>query len=510
MKMLGYETFLRRLNRINKNYYHKSREIIGTYKSNDFVLHVDTAPKDPFLPPGRMRLIYPFKWFGYPDEFKEEPMSLLLAHFISDQLSEMNSKTFRIYRPTNIIIKRTNCLVGKKIEIRFDYHLPSRSRHILSEKAKEMVNSVLSRISELRFRSIRKSGLMPRFRKMVETYEDQIELRKRMRKEGIAAFVENGSVIPRKKFTRKPMENAVPFSVPDMHATTLEGKHREHTGLAIYSGKTTLITGSNFQGKSTLLFGLASGIYNHVAGDGREFVLSEELPLANKESGRVVNSADISLFLKGGDRVNTLSASGSVSQMANMVEILKMGKGFLMDEDESAVNFLIRSGISHVKSDAITPFSEVSRRIGATQVIAAGALKEMEEISDDVVVLENFRVSSVIRSGSRRRGIPEIRDYKIGKIRRFSVEESSKDYIRFKSGEISLRGPIRPTIYERAQVYLMADLLSKVSEGMTPLENAEMLWSMADRMMKENVTKNYSMITKYQLYYAINRLPFIR
>ena len=45
------------------------------------------------------------------------------------------------------------------------------------------------------------------------------------------------------------------------------------TGMGIKKG-ITLIVGGGYHGKSTLLKALETGVYNHIAGDGREYVLS--------------------------------------------------------------------------------------------------------------------------------------------------------------------------------------------------------------------------------------------
>ena len=45
-------------------------------------------------------------------------------------------------------------------------------------------------------------------------------------------------------------------------------------GMGIPRG-VTLIVGGGYHGKSTLLSALESGVYNHIAGDGREYVVSK-------------------------------------------------------------------------------------------------------------------------------------------------------------------------------------------------------------------------------------------
>lgn len=46
------------------------------------------------------------------------------------------------------------------------------------------------------------------------------------------------------------------------------------TGMAIPGG-VTLIVGGGFHGKSTLLQALELGVYDHIPGDGREFVCTD-------------------------------------------------------------------------------------------------------------------------------------------------------------------------------------------------------------------------------------------
>ena len=92
------------------------------------------------------------------------------------------------------------------------------------------------------------------------------------------------------------------------------------TGMAIRAG-VTLVVGGGFHGKSTLLRALELGCYDHVPGDGREFVVCD--PTAVKiraEDGRGVERVDISPFIsnlpfgKRTDAFSTPDASGSTSR----------------------------------------------------------------------------------------------------------------------------------------------------------------------------------------------------
>lgn len=68
-------------------------------------------------------------------------------------------------------------------------------------------------------------------------------------------------------------------------------------GMGIPEG-VTLIIGGGYHGKSTLLQALEQGVYNHVKGDGREYVITREDALKLRaEDGRAVSHLDLSLFI---------------------------------------------------------------------------------------------------------------------------------------------------------------------------------------------------------------------
>ena len=89
----------------------------------------------------------------------------------------------------------------------------------------------------------------------------------------------------------------------------------------------TLIVGGGYHGKSTLLSAIERGVYDHIAGDGREYVITDENSVKLRaEDGRSIQNTDISMFIRnlpnGKDTKHfyTEDASGSTSQAANTVE----------------------------------------------------------------------------------------------------------------------------------------------------------------------------------------------
>ena len=189
--------------------------------------------------------------------------------------------------------------------------------------------------------------------------------------------------------------------------------------------------------------------------------------------------------------------------MANVSEAVKAGKGLLIDEDDSAINFLLPS----VFGRNIRPFRDSIPK--STVVMVSSALKDFIDMADRVVVMENY-VAKKVYDGS---GTGKI-DYgkwkcqeKVGKARIARVE---KYRIEISGKYVELSGQISKTIYERAQTYLLAELLEKAMgmEG-DRWEIAGKLHSMAQdfRSLRDG---NYTMVTRYQIYYMLNRYPFMK
>ena len=143
-------------------------------------------------------------------------------------------------------------------------------------------------------------------------YEKQEAIRTWLRKEGYCAFVANGSILPREKGGDGPLRGAVPFTaVPEDEAEVAGVK-----GMVFRKG-VTVITGGGYSGKSTLLDALSAGVYNHISGDGRELVLTDDSAMKiSAEDGRSIRHANLSPFIKwipGGNPkdFSTEHASGS-------------------------------------------------------------------------------------------------------------------------------------------------------------------------------------------------------
>lgn len=117
--------------------------------------------------------------------------------------------------------------------------------------------------------------------------EDQAYIRSQLKERSLTAFVADGSVLPRESgISSRPMKDSVPFTSPESLRITMELPHKGSiTGMGIPQG-ITLIVGGGYHGKSTLLNALELGVYNHIPGDGREYVITDDTALEASFRGR--------------------------------------------------------------------------------------------------------------------------------------------------------------------------------------------------------------------------------
>ena len=249
-------------------------------------------------------------------------------------------------------------------------------------------------------------------KKCIELAEDQHYIRRELTKRRLIAFVANGSILPRDSgVSQKPMKGAIAFEAPESMEVEMELPHRgKIKGMGIPEG-ITLIVGGGYHGKSTLLKALEQGIYNHVAGDGREYVITSDTAMKIRaEDGRCVSHINISPFINDlpnkKDTVNfsTEDASGSTSQAANVVEAVQSGaKCLLIDEDTCATNFMVRDELMQAvvsgEQEPITPFTlqagNLYQKQGISIILVAGSSGSYFYIADHVLQMDNYRTYDI-------------------------------------------------------------------------------------------------------------------
>ncbi|MBE5960229.1 MAG: hypothetical protein E7256_02400 [Lachnospiraceae bacterium] len=242
-----------------------------------------------------------------------------------------------------------------------------------------------------------------RLEKALALAKKQEEIREWLRDSEYCAFIANGSILPREKGTDQPMVHAIPFQSTKEDEGVVAGIK----GMLFKKG-VTVITGGGYSGKSTLLDALSAGIYNHIEGDGRELVITDESAMKiSAEDGRSVRHANLSPFIKwipGGNPADfsTEHASGSTSQAANIMEAVSWGCQLLMiDEDKSATNFMIQDPIMKalIEKEPITPFvervQELWKEKHVSTILVIGGSSEYLSVSDRIYLMNDYQITQV-------------------------------------------------------------------------------------------------------------------
>jgi len=280
------------------------------------------------------------------------------------------------------------------LNIRIEVQLP----RLKLDRAKTMLCKQLPDAAERFIRDFDTQALEAAY-KLEQT---QQSIRAHLHQSGYSAFIANGSILARERGTSAPMKNALPFQSPPGDEIEVAGIR----GMGIKCG-VTVITGGGYSGKSTVLNAISAGIYNHIAGDGRELcVTHDSAATITAEDGRAVSYLNISPFIKwipGGDPAvfSTTHASGSTSQAANIMEAVDAGsKLLLIDEDRSATNFMIRDATMKalIKKEPITPFTDRVRelaKMGTSTILVIGGSGEYLGVADKVYMMDDFVMSDV-------------------------------------------------------------------------------------------------------------------
>jgi len=423
--MKTYQELEKIISRIDGKGYKAYKELQGQYHWKDFTLFIDYVQGDPFASPSRIRVQVPGEKAAFPQELydtscKRRGVVDFLSRTIARNIKRMydqvagsgKSGLLSIGHCGQEILERNYVVIDRsKVEARLEVGLPAAGRRILGDEAKEIFLKAIPKIVEasLFYHVIPKEDLI----RQVRLVEDQFFLRQEMAKRKIVAFIANGSILPRESgISQRPMKKgAVPFQSPKEYEEEIHlPNHGPIRGMAIPEG-ITLIVGGGFHGKSTLLQALELGVYDHIAGDGREYVVTRENAVKIKaENGRFVQKVNISPFINnlpmGQDtvRFSTENASGSTSQAANIMEALEIGTDLLLiDEDTSATNFMIRDGrmqqLVHKEKEPITPFIDMVRTLyekkGVSTILVIGGSGDYFEVADHVIMMDAYTPKDV-------------------------------------------------------------------------------------------------------------------
>lgn len=244
----------------------------------------------------------------------------------------------------------------------------------------------------------------------VNGMEDADRIRQTLSTQGLVSFVGEGSLLARERDTDFPdYGHAAPFEVNENVETVVDvpnaGKIR---GLGIASGL-TLIVGDTANGRPDFMDAIASGVYNHIPGDGRETVVTvSDAVQVSTDGGRPVQEVNITPFVADMDDANpasfsTQAADDFISQAASTIEALEVGaRVLIVDESTSAPAFLTTdSRVAGLLGS--TPRASLAQRarqmvdeLGVSLVIGGENLvAEYIPIADTILKVEDYQVIDI-------------------------------------------------------------------------------------------------------------------
>lgn len=413
-----------KLESIHRKSYPAYKSLRGSYTFGDFVLSIDHVQGDPFAAPSSLHVELPLKKAGFPEKYLEKrhtktALEDLILRSFSKALDQYSFKAkgsgksglISTSRPGPEIMRRTAVEFNNiALLVRFEVGFPANGRTINAQELEKILLEFLPQIVKtcLFYQSWEKAKIQACY----ELAENQQRIREVLEERKLVAFCANGSILPRKSgVSSQPLKDAIEFQSPESMEISIDLPFGNSIrGMGIPEG-VTLIIGGGYHGKSTLLQALEQGVYNHVKGDGREYVITRADALKLRaEDGRAVSHLDLSLFIhdlpNGKDThcFSTEDASGSTSQAAGVLEGMEAETScFLIDEDTSATNFLVRDAFMQrvVSGDQepITPFiarvRDLYEKVGISTILVAGSSGAFFHVADTIIQMDAYRPKDV-------------------------------------------------------------------------------------------------------------------
>ena len=413
------EELRQQLHSIHRRSYPAYKDLKGQYSFGNYILSIDHVQGDPFASPSHISVRIAHKDAAFPQEYYKDILSCTtLCDYLTRQFEkQINAYTFRakgsgksglisVSHCGQEVLARTACEISEDgITARFFIGFPANGRTINAFELEKILFEFLPVcVRKAFFYSSQNARDLKLF---MELAWDQEFIRQELKKRDLCAFVADGSILPRESgISSRPMKDSIPFTSPESLKISLNlPYHGTITGMGIAQG-ITLIVGGGYHGKSTLLNALELGVYNHIPGDGREYVITDNTAVKlRSEDGRFIKDVDISLFIndlpnkKDTRCFSTLDASGSTSQAAGIVESMEAGSHlFLLDEDTSATNFMVRDAfmqqVIRREKEPITPFLERARdlykKAGISTILVAGSSGAFFHIADTIIQMDNY------------------------------------------------------------------------------------------------------------------------
>ena len=409
------------LERVSNRLYKEYTQLVGDFDFSRFYLKVSEPAEEGEATLFVLRVsqhIAGFPPFVYNSPVRRTALEDFLARSLADAIDGLASfnkegvarRNVVVARPGQQILPRTSLAVTEEyVEARVYINLPSTEGRIDGALATQIFFEDLPELVNAALIYYNLDGDL--VDQVVDVMEDATQVRQILATQGLIGFVSEGAAVnragvsdlPDTDFVRTisaPEELLREFDVPNTGTVR---------GVGIPSGL-TVILGDDFSGRHALMRALAMGIYNHIAGDGREMVITvPDAVYVATETDRSAQRVDISAFVselaQGGDpqAYTTGHSDPLLAQAAATAEMLEVGaRVLLFDESDSAPSFLSRDGrIEDVLGgSAIKPLSSMARSLvddlGVSVVVAGSScVSDFIPIADTVLLIKDFEVTEI-------------------------------------------------------------------------------------------------------------------
>jgi predicted ABC-class ATPase len=489
--MASKDSLVKFLQSIDGKQYQKYKDLAPFYELDDITLYIDKVQNEPSSY-SSMRVRISFARSGFPEDthdnaVKETALRDLIARrfwescrmFAKGNSGGEQGGMLSIPRPGQEILERS-CVVmtDKFIEVRFKASLPAAGRNAAGRSAVKMLTEDLIEITKasLQFGSYKSSKLYNHLNTLITSRN----IRSLLREKGLVAFIADGSILPRRADGLAPMIDAVPFSSPvGLRATFETADGGAVRGMGIPEGLTAII-GATYQGKSTLIDAIASGVHDHIPGDGRELVITvNDAAVVTRDEGRPVRNVDSSLFISDPSRntslISTDDADDALSSAVSAAEAMEVGCRLLLIDDmsvnhgilyrDAAISEMIPKG-----DETMIPLTEWMRGSDISAIVACrhgdlvGAADTVIVVSKHIVSDAAVRKRSAVKTTERPHDrLPLSRNMSTAKERK-DVNSVAISASKMEFGETVIKIPL--PLVDICQMAAVADAMVDAKEMM--------------------------------------------
>lgn len=429
--MKDKQEFYELLGEIDGREFSEYNRIIGDYDFARYILKVTRIPNEADDASTLFVVRVPSAIAGFPPNLyttaiRRTALEDLLVRKISASIERtaayddqgLSRRRLSVATPGQKILPRSALVISDDfIEARLTVQLPARRGRILGEEARHVFFEELPAVvnASLIYCNLEETEVD----QFVDLMEDADAIRQALPTRGLIGFVGEGSFLIRVDRSDRPdYDRDVPFVVPEEMLVDIDVPNKGRVrGMGIPSG-ITVILGDAYSGRTELMKALAAGIYNHVPGDGREYVITmPDTVYIAAEDRRSVQRVDISAFVRqnpaGRDvrQYTTTHADPCAAQAAAVAEALEVGaRALLFDESDSNSGFLCQDsrlkGLASRAEPRLIPLSACARQmvdeLGLSIVVAgASSVTEFIPVADTVLRVDDYQVTNVTREAKQ-------------------------------------------------------------------------------------------------------------